>query len=490
MPSISGTIADVNGGSPDFGAPLGLAFRQSKLYAVNVAKSNMLRFSFDAAGNALPATHLVVPASWSQRYAAISPWGELFLSTLSVADGPNIIRGLFDVAGEHVYNGVMTGPEMSVPMGMAFSPIDNDLYLVNAGNNSISRYGFPADPTGPATLKATYSGIGLVTPIDAAFSSWGELFVTNSTGGISRFNLDGSGDLVPNGSFASGIKFEGLATIDPPLKSYARSVLDYGPTGYWRLNETGGSIALDAACAPGPPQSGAQNGTPVNAVPLLGTSPGVLGASGDDNTAANFGGTGRVEIPAGEPGNTVFDFTTADGYTLEAWIKSSATSGSLQPILSKYVPGGYMMALLNTGSGEWYLHTLIHDGTKYAVKYYEGMDLADDEWHHVVATHAAGGDDPNSLTLFIDGQKMTATTTAGNGPVGDITNNAPLMISGFSNFNGVIDEAAIYGYVLRDDIIQFHYNIGVGIPEPSTLVLLALGGLSLVLLARRRAVCE
>jgi hypothetical protein len=73
-----------------------------------------------------------------------------------------------------------------------------------------------------------------------------------------------------------------LGVCDPVGAAYIDEVLDDGPRGYWRLGETSGTTAFDAATS-----DGAQNGTYESGVTL-----GVAGAlRNDSDTAAAFDGT-------------------------------------------------------------------------------------------------------------------------------------------------------------------------------------------------------
>jgi len=63
------------------------------------------------------------------------------------------------------------------------------------------------------------------------------------------------------------------------------------------------------------------------------------------------------------------------------------------------------------------------------------------------------------------------------------------MLTNNQRFNGNLDEIAIYGSVLSEQIVASHYQValnGFAIPEPATLSLLALGAAALAARRRRR----
>ena len=68
------------------------------------------------------------------------------------------------------------------------------------GVHAINRYIF--DTSGNAVLNGVITGGGLNNPVDMAFSPWGELFVSNTTGTptISRFTFDTAGNALPQPS--------------------------------------------------------------------------------------------------------------------------------------------------------------------------------------------------------------------------------------------------------------------------------------------------
>ena len=112
------------------------------------------------------------------------------------------------------------------------------------------------------------------------------------------------------------------------------------------------------------------------------------------------------------------------------------------------------------------------------------------EWHHVLATYASDGTD-TTMTYWIDGVKMAAQTmTQTSNTIGDTAIHIGDYRTGTSDrdWDGLIDEVAVWNHALSDADALEVYSLGLNgqpIPEPTTLILLGLGGLSL--LRKRRA---
>lgn len=165
--------------------------------------NNVLRFVFDAAGNALFNGAITAGlGGTAPRGVTVNPIsGELFVTECCGVDEIN--RYLFDATGNAIPNGVITGGGLSNPHDMAFSPW-GELFVANAGsNNSISRFIF--DAAGNASPNGQITGNGLNGPAGLDFSPWDELFVSNhlGAGGVSRWIFDAAFNAIPNGSFST-----------------------------------------------------------------------------------------------------------------------------------------------------------------------------------------------------------------------------------------------------------------------------------------------
>src|SRR5439155_19737276 len=111
----------------------------------------------------------------------------------------NVLRLQFDRRRIASPKGVITaGLCCRSPRGVAFSS-SGELFVTQCcGVNTINRFTF--DSAGNATPNGVISGNGLANPQDLAFSRSGELFVANANANsISRFRFDATGNATPNG---------------------------------------------------------------------------------------------------------------------------------------------------------------------------------------------------------------------------------------------------------------------------------------------------
>jgi Concanavalin A-like lectin/glucanases superfamily/PKD domain len=230
------------------------------------------------------------------------------------------------------------------------------------------------------------------------------------------------------------------------LGAYGKAVLSDGAADYWRLGESSGNTAFNYASG-----NDATEGS--------GVSDGQTGAiSGDADTAAKFSGgsSGTATTMATEPAPTNF--------TAEAWIKTTTHSGgkiigygdSTGQTSSNYDRHIYM-----DNSGHIWFG--VYPGQ---VKTVESPNTYNDgQWHQVVATldSAAG------MVLYVDGHQVgsdPSTTSAqaytGYWHLGGDTLNGWSSQPSSQDFNGTIDEAAVYPTALSANQVSRHYGIGTG----------------------------
>lgn len=227
-----------------------------------------------------------------------------------------------------------------------------------------------------------------------------------------------------------------LAAATAPADAYGAAVYALEPSLYWRLGESSGNIAADAS-------GFGQPGTYVGAV-----AQGAAGAlSGVSDTAATFSG-GQVISK-----NT---FSNPRSYSLEAWFKTSTTTGG-KIIGFGNSPDG------NSNNYDRHVYMTPDGSLIYGVwvGFSETLQTApgynDGAWHHVVATQGAEG-----MRLYVDGAlkgsngQANAQDYTGYWHVGGDVTWGP----GDWEFDGQIDEVAVYPMPLAaSDIVQ-HYALG------------------------------
>lgn len=170
--------------------------------------------------------------------------------------------------------------------------------------------------------------------------------------------------------------------------------------------------------------------------------------------------------------NSSLDIT--DAITIEAWVKADSFLPTRQAIVSKAAgAGGEAFILEIYGSGP-----RCYIGAERAI----GSNIATGQWYHLLATFDK--DLPsNNIKLYIDGDfNAQATRTTAMSIVEYPARIGAVGPTATSFFHGIVDEVRIYDRALTVDEIKQNYD---AIPEPSTLLLLGGGLLSLLAFRRR-----
>jgi PKD repeat protein len=245
----------------------------------------------------------------------------------------------------------------------------------------------------------------------------------------------------PLGNTVAGDNVTVTVAASGSVSQYAQDVLDDSAKTYWRLNEASGTTAFDWA--------GFNDGLVSG-----GVTRGAGGAIiGDSNTASTFDGTdnGLVATRTETPG--------PDTFTLESWVKTTSTTGG-KIIGFGNVPSG--------GSGLYDRHVYMTDAGRLVFGVYlngthtitTSATYNDGQWHHIVAEMG-----PDGMTFYVDAKRIgrDAATTAGH-PYsgywrvgGDSIGGWPDQ-PGSNDFNGAIDEVAVYDKTLTATQVSKHYT--------------------------------
>jgi hypothetical protein len=253
---------------------------------------------------------------------------------------------------------------------------------------------------------------------------------------------------------------------------YQSTVLSQNPVAYWRLNET---------TAPPPPftANSGSVGAPGNGTFNNGVIRGVPGAIVGDpgNTAVRLlGGLttpgNRVRIPYQTQWNQT------GPYSVEFWAKPGQTNGlacaaaSVEFIATPTARNGWLIyqgdvSTLNTGNG-WIFRQYNSTGPANQSGAGVNMTLDTNKWYHIVATF-----DATNLRLYINGTLSATTPIAGTARANSNT-AIPLTFgaradgaSGFFEYNGDMDECAVYTTTLSGAQVLNHYQAGTN-PSPVT----------------------
>ena len=271
--------------------------------------------------------------------------------------------------------------------------------------------------------------------------------------------------------------------------AYATAVLNDNPYVYYRLGETSGMTATDSS-------ANGLNGTYVNN-PTLGVV-GDNGTNGGDTSAQFAGASG----PANNTAATEWVDSTANGFgsllgnsSFEFVLKTTTTN--IETLFGVYNNGtatGVQITLNQNASGSatplpdairFYLRD---DGSNAKGVCFTNIALFDGNYHHLVITYTNSG----TVNAYVDGvaQTLSAASPAGVPGTGTFSNFAydPMFAARNSRypggspgtvldqFNGTLDEVALYPQVLSAAQVAAHYNalangLNTGAPATTTPVL-------------------
>ncbi|RIK78315.1 MAG: hypothetical protein DCC68_15600 [Planctomycetota bacterium] len=157
-------------------------------------------------------------------------------------------------------------------------------------------------------------------------------------------------------------------------------------------------------------------------------------------------------------------FHPGDSVTVEAWVNlsSAAPAGTFHAAVARW-DGSYELDVANSELANFVVR---NDANTFGVAA-SGAGVTRDAWHHLVGVFDSG-----NVTVFLDGVQGTTQAVGGvlqdAGPVPDrilIGGTRSGTVSSF-NFNGSIDEVAIYNYALSPAQVSAHYNAGSPPPPP------------------------
>jgi RHS repeat-associated protein len=286
-------------------------------------------------------------------------------------------------------------------------------------------------PTG--TSPSTGSGTpGLIPPSGFSGRLSGQLTLPSP----GRVNFDGNGGRV---------YVDDHQVIDQWGGPYSGAVRADRPADWWRLSEATGTTAADSA--------GTNPGTYAGAVTLGQSSP----VAGDNSTSASFNGTtGTVAIP--DVTGLRFDRTQA--FSTEAWVKTTIGTG-LQVIASKLTNDASFQGWeLGLYTGKPYL-LLISNWSANAIDQVGAANLADGNWHHLVATYD-GTSRAAGVRFSVDGVADGTGTTYDDTLTGPTNSAAPLNLGSRPGngipFNGNLANLAIFRGVLPAGRIAAHHT--------------------------------
>jgi hypothetical protein len=234
-----------------------------------------------------------------------------------------------------------------------------------------------------------------------------------------------------------------------PGPSYPEVILaEPSLVGYYRLEETSGTIAYDS--------HGTNHGTIVNPANV---TQGVASVPGLDNCYTFGGSNGYVSIA---------QIIGAGDYSVEFWFQTSSIPIGVSNPGAPAESGFGLVNSTNGGADDWGLALARVDGkslvigqsgsppgsTFAGVTSDPAVDLSDGAWHYVVYTHVRA---TGLSKLYVDGA-LRGSDTLGTGPQNATATIrfASITFGGGSFLPGKLDEIALYDEALSDSQVAAH----------------------------------
>ena len=239
---------------------------------------------------------------------------------------------------------------------------------------------------------------------------------------------------------------------------------------------------------------------------------------GNDGTligGANYTNSGKVNGGTSYDGlndhismGDVISFERNDPFSISVWFKTSST-GVTRVLVSKRNYGdnwGYNLGIGSSSNQLFFARTHTYSPGVRDVVHDPTTAVTDGNWHHAVAT--SDGTDANGMKIYLDGSPLTMTISSNTLGSNTMITNAPFQIAAFDGghqeFDGTLDEIAIFNRVLTPTEISDIYDLGVAglgleqygnsgetsvIPEFSTIgtfLAIAIAAIGMIFLINKR----
>jgi len=234
--------------------------------------------------------------------------------------------------------------------------------------------------------------------------------------------------------------------------------------GYWNLNEGSGTTAKDFL------KGNNNDGTLSGGVSWV---TGHTGASGDY----------AVRIPGGSdyitvPDSASFD-TITNNFTIAAWVRElgGTNYGHVFVTTTNYAARNWLLQTSAWGGDSMYVWSDTNGAWNKSLGY---ILPGGNGWHHLALTY-----DGTNMRLYADGSLAGTYGVSSTFPNFGGALYIGGWLAGGSSFDGDIDDAVVFNSVENVGQIMAGTHPDM-VPEPATLALLGLGGLSLLLRRKRR----
>ena len=310
-------------------------------------------------------------------------------------------------------------------------------------------------------LPITYQWHSLSNAVDRTITG-----ATSDTLWLSNIQPSASGTLYyarVTGPFGTQLSSQASLTViarasEAPTNAYSRVVMADNPVAFWRLDEKSGTNALDTA------------GSFDGAYSYVGSDLTYAYPSGiphDTDTAVHVTNTAIVTIPYALEINPV-----SGPWSYEFWIQPTSLSGNfITPISSEgnTIVGGVYSGLLS--GWNIYQHVAnvwtwnIFNGGPNGSFTSEFTDnpIVPGTWYHMVLT-----DDGTNMNWYSNNRLVLTESVQGVGFVQNGTNGDPGVAGGpttiairsdgvYGDWDGGVEDLAVYNYVLSPQQIQNHF---------------------------------
>ena len=226
---------------------------------------------------------------------------------------------------------------------------------------------------------------------------------------------------------------DGLTLLENALAWAAEHSTVSGLVGHWKLNDTGGSTAVDAS-------DNHNDGTYTGSVTLNSAGP----YPGDGSVAARFDGNSDY---VAVPNESDYDLTSA--ISIAVWIKVDAFDATWQAIICK----GDSAWRLSRNGGTNTLHFALTGVNPLSLN--GTVNVNDGQWHHVVCTY-----DGSTKRLYVDGQVDVSASVTGS----ISTNDYDVLIgangqAGGREWCGSLFDVRVYDYALSPAEVAELYGL-------------------------------
>jgi hypothetical protein len=266
------------------------------------------------------------------------------------------------------------------------------------------------------------------------------------------------------------ILFSLIATIvwaAPPNDQGGGKTWDYydtiykdGPCHYWREDAASGTTETDVGRnAGGSPCNVAKNGTYSAGVTLNVTS----GLASEPDKAVSYDGASGTLLDLGGSSDYALDTTSTNGWAVEFWEKTSASTGYF---ISYFTDSGHYAWYMYNNGGALLVALKQSNCQTTSTAPQAGSGINDGNWHYIVMTAVgAGSGQISTLDTFVDGVSVSHTTSfTGTDQCASATKVGTVALANTGNLAATLDEIATYRRTgvagLTAAQIADHYNVG------------------------------